>query len=237
MQSTDIPNFPADFQRESLKLVNSLLEIKSSAFYLVDPNMQHRGLVTHNLAREADKRYERRYRHEDPLNPALYERGGATVVHMDSVMRPELIERLAYYQDFLKPMDLRYVVDMFFRAEGRIIAVITMLRAEAQGPFTAGELELLERLQPFLEYALNRVYLPERIAERRSIEEKYHLTARELDVIELVLSGASNKLIAKELMLGLPTVKSHLQHVYRKTGVSTRTGLITKVIADLQLRS
>lgn len=236
MRSTEIPNFPADFQHESLKLVNGLLDIRSSAFYLVDPNMQHRGLVTHNLTREDDKLYQSRYMREDPLNPARHEKGGARVVHMDSIMRPELIEQLAYYQDFLKPLGLRYVADMFFRSEGKIIAVITMLRAGSQGPFTAAEIALLERLQPFLEFALNRVYLPERIAERRTIEQKYRLTARELDVLELVLSGASNKLIARELMLGLPTVKSHLQHIYRKTGVTTRTELLTRVIADLQVR-
>jgi DNA-binding CsgD family transcriptional regulator len=55
-----------------------------------------------------------------------------------------------------------------------------------------------------------------------------------LDVLELILSGASNKAIAKNLMLGLPTVKTHLQHMYRKTGVSTRTRLVTQVMADLK---
>jgi DNA-binding CsgD family transcriptional regulator len=144
-----------------------------------------------------------------------------------------MVEQLAYYQDFLKPINYRYVADMFFRSGGKIIAVITMLRDEDQGDFVAGELDILRNLQPFLEYTLKSVYLPERIAERKTIEQKYGLTARELDVLELILSGASNKVIAQNLMLGLPTVKTHLQHMYRKTGVATRTRLATKVMADL----
>ncbi|MEJ8566985.1 LuxR C-terminal-related transcriptional regulator [Wenzhouxiangellaceae bacterium CH-27] len=235
MKSIEIPNFPRDFQRESLKLVNGLLEVKSSAFYLVAPNMRHRGVVTYNLDREADRRYERRYMQLDPLNPSLHEENSESVIHMDSILGPGRVEQLAYYQDFLKPLGLRYVADMFFRADGRIIAVITLLRSLEQGDFSPEHLNVLRTLQPFLEYALNTVYLPERMTERRTIEEKYQLTARELDVLELVLSGAANKLIASELNLGLPTVKTHLQHIYRKTGVATRTELVTKVIADLKV--
>lgn len=235
MKPEELPNFPRDFQQESLKLINSLLELKSSAFYLVGPNMRHRGLVTHNLAKEDDKLYQSRYMHMDPLNPGLHEKGGETVLHMDSVMNPQLIEQLAYYQDFLKPMNYRYVADMFFRSGGKIIAVITMLRSADQGAFSESELTLLRILQPFLEFTLKTVYLPERIAQRKTIAERYQLTARELDVLELVLSGAGNKAIANELMLGLPTVKSHLQHVFRKTSVVTRTELVTRIVGDLKV--
>lgn len=235
MNPSELPNFPRDFQQESLKLINSFLELKSSAFYLVGPNMRHRGLVTHNLAKADDKLYQSRYMHMDPLNPGLHEDGGETVLHMDSIMSPQLIEQLAYYQDFLKPMNYRYVADMFFRSDGKIIAVITMLRSIDQGPFSPEELMILRKLQPFLEFTLNSVYLPERIAQRKSIAERYQLTARELDVLELVLSGAGNKAIANELMIGLPTVKSHLQHVYRKTSVVTRTELVTKIVGDLKV--
>lgn len=234
MKPKELPNFPSDFQQESLRLINSFLEIKSSAFFLVGPNMRHRGLVTHNLAREDHRLYQNHYMHLDPLNPSLHEDSNEAIIHMDSIMSPQMVEQLAYYQDFLKPINYRYVVDMFFRSGGKVIAVITMLRDEDQGDFNASELAVLRKLQPFLEYTLKSVYLPERIAERKTIEQKYELTARELDVLELILSGASNKAIAKNLMLGLPTVKTHLQHMYRKTGVSTRTRLVTQVMADLK---
>ena len=227
--------FPSDFQQESLKLINSLLVLKSSAFFLVDPNMSHRGLVTHNLAQEDDNLYQNRYMHMDPLNPKLHEQGGETVVHMDSIMTPQVISQLVYYQDFLRPLNYRYGADIFFRAEGKISAVITLLRAQSQGDFAQDELTLLRKLQPFLEYTLHTVYLPRRLAERATIEARHQLTHRQLDVLELVVSGASNKAIAQELNLGLATVKTHLQHIYHKTGVSSRTELLSQVISDLKL--
>jgi len=227
--------FPTEFQRESLKLVNSLMVLKSSAFYLIDPNMRHKGVVTQNMAKEDDKIYQNHYMHMDPLNPKLHENSGETVVHMDSIMSPRLINQSVYYQDFLKPLNLRYCADIFFRSEGKIIAVITLLRDESQGEFTEDELSLLRKQQPFLEYTLNSVYLPKRFRERMTIGERYQLTARELDVLELVISGANNKAMASELTLGLATIKTHLQHIYHKAGVISRAELLSKVIADLNV--
>ena len=71
------------------------------------------------------------------------------------------------------------------------------------------------------------------MGERQSLEDKYSLTKRELDVMEMIMSGASNKLIASELTLGLATVKTHLQHIFQKMDVSSRAALLSKVIEDL----
>lgn len=228
-------NFPSDFQQESLKLIESFIELKSSAFYLVEPNMCHKGVETHNMSKQDDKLYQNHYMHMDPLYPALHEKGRETVVHMDSIIDPALVIQSVYYQDFLKPLDYRYCADIFFRSQDKIIAVITLLRQEAQGDFTEEELSFLKKVQPFLEYTLNTVYLPKRVKERETIVDKYNLTDRELDVLELVMSGASNKIIAKELMLGLPTVKTHLQHIYQKADVVSRAELLSKLIAELKV--
>lgn len=230
-------SFPSAFQRESLKLIDSLMLIKSSAFYLIDPNMSHKGVVTNKLAKEDNKLYQNHYMHMDPLNPALHEKGGETVVHMDSIMTPRFIKQSVYFQDFLKPLNYRYCADIFFRNEGQIVAVITLLRDESQGAFTGDELSLLRKQQPFMEFTLNTVYMPKRVAERATIEDRYLLTDRELDVLELLVSGASNKAIANELMLSLATVKTHLQHIYHKAGVFSRAELLSQIISDLKIIS
>ncbi|QCB29407.1 LuxR C-terminal-related transcriptional regulator [Corynebacterium endometrii] len=52
------------------------------------------------------------------------------------------------------------------------------------------------------------------------------LTPRELEVLKLVASGASNREIGQELMLSEATVKSHLVHIYDKLGVRSRTSAV-----------
>src|SRR4051812_16205605 len=49
------------------------------------------------------------------------------------------------------------------------------------------------------------------------------LTPRELEILRLVASGASNGLIARQLWVTEQTVKFHLSNVYRKLNVSNRT--------------
>ena len=49
-----------------------------------------------------------------------------------------------------------------------------------------------------------------------------HLTSRELDVLGLIDAGLSNKQIAGELCIELPTVKNHVHNILRKLGVARR---------------
>lgn len=49
------------------------------------------------------------------------------------------------------------------------------------------------------------------------------LTERELEVLQLAARGHSNKEIAGELALSLPTVKAHLVNIFNKLGVASRT--------------
>nr|WP_178124927.1 helix-turn-helix transcriptional regulator [Pseudomonas sp. Fl4BN1] len=53
------------------------------------------------------------------------------------------------------------------------------------------------------------------------------LTARELDVIRLVLSGSSNKKVAEKLSISIETVKIHRRHSYAKLNVKSQYELFT----------
>jgi two-component system, NarL family, response regulator LiaR len=49
------------------------------------------------------------------------------------------------------------------------------------------------------------------------------LTERETDVLKLIARGRANKQIARELFVAMSTVKTHVNNLYRKLGVSSRT--------------
>jgi DNA-binding NarL/FixJ family response regulator len=56
------------------------------------------------------------------------------------------------------------------------------------------------------------------------------LTRRETEIAGLVAQGLPNKAVATQLGLGEGTVKIHLHNIYRKLGISKRTGLMLSVI-------
>jgi DNA-binding CsgD family transcriptional regulator len=61
------------------------------------------------------------------------------------------------------------------------------------------------------------------------------LTPREREVAELVTDGLSNAAIADRLVVSVRTVTSHLDHVYTKLGIGSRTEL-AREIRDTHLR-
>lgn len=52
------------------------------------------------------------------------------------------------------------------------------------------------------------------------------LSVREVQLLELLATGMSNKAMAKELFISEATVKTHLVHIYDKLGVDNRTAAI-----------
>ena len=56
-------------------------------------------------------------------------------------------------------------------------------------------------------------------------EKPYGLTPREIEIVEAIASGDSNRDIANRLDISLQTVKHHLTSIFDKTGTSTRLEL------------
>jgi DNA-binding NarL/FixJ family response regulator len=54
-------------------------------------------------------------------------------------------------------------------------------------------------------------------------DDRHGLTPRELEVLRLVAAGKSNREIAAELVVSEHTVARHLQNIYAKLRVSSRT--------------
>ena len=52
------------------------------------------------------------------------------------------------------------------------------------------------------------------------------LTVRELEIVEQLAVGGSNREIAKRLFISEATVKSHLVHIFGKLGVNSRTKVV-----------
>jgi len=68
------------------------------------------------------------------------------------------------------------------------------------------------------------------LARKGQSPEKFNLSARELEVLALVVEGMSNQGIADKLTLSLDTVKTHMRHIMEKLCVSDRTQAAVKAM-------
>jgi DNA-binding NarL/FixJ family response regulator len=64
----------------------------------------------------------------------------------------------------------------------------------------------------------------------------FGLTPRELEVVQCIVEGCSNKDIARQFSISEETVKRHLSNTFDKTGVSTRLELALFAIAHKLIR-
>ncbi|MER7501422.1 response regulator transcription factor [Nonomuraea pusilla] len=71
---------------------------------------------------------------------------------------------------------------------------------------------------------------------RRMREPGTALSAREVEILELLASGAGNREIARRLFITEATVKTHLVHIYGKLGVETRTAAVTAAVERRLIR-
>ena len=52
------------------------------------------------------------------------------------------------------------------------------------------------------------------------------LSARELEVLRAVATGASDREAAEQLFISVRTVQSHVAHIFTKLGVTNRTAAV-----------
>jgi DNA-binding CsgD family transcriptional regulator len=64
----------------------------------------------------------------------------------------------------------------------------------------------------------------------------YELSRRELEVVDLVVRGASTRQMAQELYISEYTVKDHLSNIFEKVGVRGRRQLVKRLYLNTVLQ-
>jgi len=116
---------------------------------------------------------------------------------------------------------------------------IVILTMQSDGGFARRTLELgatayvlkdsadTELVDAVKHAAAGETHLTSRLAEaastRRAGERTDALTPRELEVLRLIATGKTNKLIAKQLFLSEKTVDRHVSNIFVKLDVASRT--------------
>jgi len=93
-----------------------------------------------------------------------------------------------------------------------------------RGFFIPGNDENEPRYLILMEKLGRRIQPPSDTAKKH-----FHLTDRELEIIMHVADGKTNREIAELLDISEHTVKEHIKHVFKKTGSSTRTGILAQI--------
>ncbi len=156
-----------------------------------------------------------------PLSP------GAAVLGISDFLSQRQFHRLGLYCDFFRPMRIEYQIACVLPRRGPLIIGIALNRRGRD--FNARERTLLAYAAPHLARAHERSQLLCELhatsappSAHRVLAER-GLSPREIEVLALIARGKSNPEVGDILGISSRTVKKHLEHVFGKLGVNSRT--------------
>ncbi len=134
------------------------------------------------------------------------------------------------YSDIYRPQGLEHDLMLTLPPPPGLVAgpgrTIRLFFFRGPGPdFSDRDRAVLTLLRPHLHQA----YLD---AERRR-HPVPRLTSRQTDLLRLVAAGHTNTQIARRLGISEATVRTHLENIYSRLQVSSRTAAVTRAFQDL----
>ncbi|WP_269716525.1 helix-turn-helix transcriptional regulator [Caulobacter sp. NIBR2454] len=217
------------YVHELLRMVVRLGGATAACFYLVDKANNPHGHILHNLDYDGLPDYVRLYEALDPFHPRRLADCPHNIVTLDDLPPAAALNSEAYFREFMHGQRIEHEAEMLFRGDGRLIAGISLLRTGDRGPFHKAELSELAKVHGFLEYSLVHLYLPHVHADQAQLESDFGFSERQIAIVRMLRNGASNHEIVRRLSIRLPTVKTHLQKIYAKARVSSRTELVARI--------
>jgi DNA-binding CsgD family transcriptional regulator len=141
------------------------------------------------------------------------------------------LKRREVYAEVSRPLKIDHFLLVKLHKEGQRVGVLLLDRDRLE--FSDDDRALAQQLTRPLARLYRSVLARERLATRvaeleRGLREASpdglsELTPRELEVLEHVAAGRTDREIATLLYISVRTVHKHLEHVYEKLGVRTRT--------------
>jgi DNA-binding CsgD family transcriptional regulator len=138
------------------------------------------------------------------------------------------LHRLDYYNHALRPLGIEHQMRLWLTAPSGVARFFYISRRRADGDFAERDRDLLELVRPFLLAFHERFDV--HVAEEATTDG---LTDRETEILAWVARGKTNQEIAALLVVSPHTIRKHLEHVFQKLRVHTRTAAVARAFATL----
>jgi DNA-binding CsgD family transcriptional regulator len=208
----------------TIQFANDVLEASGAAFYRVKPDMTLDSFLLHGVPMEFHWQYVERMNKFDPLHVRNMCTTGRQVARLADEVACAHTPDAVTYRSFSSHFGIGDMLEFFFRHDNKIVAGMSVnWREGTRVPDSA--MTMAAKMHEYMEYNLLRDTARDQGANEKRIA-RYGLTARELDVIDLLCCGRTNREISDCLGISLATVKTHLLHIFEKLGVENRSAVV-----------
>ncbi|MDM1762140.1 MULTISPECIES: helix-turn-helix transcriptional regulator [Acinetobacter] len=215
--------FITDFTQNFIQQVSRVFDFDGYLLYSID-NIHHAyNYQNFNIPAQSLTEYLNREVENDPVSFMKHYQ------HKDHNV--ELLSEYTcddHYADFMQRWKLKDTAEIFFRKRnGEPILGLSIIREKNSQIFTVQEKNMLDA---FCELSKKYFFNQTDQLENSAIYDVYHFTKKEIVVLELILRGLNNQSVAQYLNCSLATVKTHVQHIYQKTGINNRQEIMLKFL-------
>ena len=228
------------FAREAVDAVASFVASELTTLSVCDLVTGHRSVVARPDAGLSGADIEAFDRHffEHPLVRHHGVDGGTTTWRIADALPRQRFLGSSLYADYYRRMGLDQAVAVPLWMDGRTLVSLVLNRRGV--PFSERDRERLELLRPHLAFLYRvacRAAAPAGLPEVRLLLPQApdacpgSLTPREREVVRWLAHGKTDADIAAQLGTSTRTVHKHLEHVYVKLGVETRTAAVMRALA------
>lgn len=168
---------------------------------------------------------------DDTTRWIMFSKQGMVIRESDLIAEAELV-RTSFYQKCYVPFGLHYSAQLYLVHKEIFLGVVTLYRSKSQGNFTDEELNTLKLFGDHLSLRFYKEFFTQNESQKSEhycsphFISEYHLTNREVEVLELIFQELDNEKIANTLCISNFTLKKHIQNLYTKLGVSSRWDLL-----------
>ena len=207
---------PADFARRGVASLSGLIGSDLTTLSVCDLDTNHRSVVTDAPGAISARQIQvfDRHFHDHPLVRAHGRNPGAVTRRISDLVADSAFHETPLYNDYYRPIGIRHAMAMPIYVDARLLVSFVFNRAGSA--FGEREVELAEAVRPHLA----NLY---RLGSNLPSASDSPLTAREREVLEWVAAGKTNRDIAAIVGAKPRTIEKHLERIYEKLGVETRT--------------
>jgi DNA-binding CsgD family transcriptional regulator len=165
--------------------------------------------------------------HEHPLVNHYRVTGSGEPVMISDFLTRERFHRLGLYAEFFRRIPVEHQIAISMPGSGQEVIGAALNRAGRD--FSDRDRALLGVLRAPLNAALLRARRRQQAGRALTAADSSRLadlTERETQILRLVADGRTNASIAHALQVSPRTVAKHLEHTYRKLGVSSRAAAV-----------
>lgn len=225
------PDFLA-MRRELLEQLKMIIDFDSAEFHLSkgDGSISLTSSVSYNKSASVD--FSQVYENMD-YSQGILGSGTSMVYRETDIISDKKRVETEYYKNVYKVNNWHYSLQLILAHNQMFLGVITFYRNKEKEDFRYSDVFKIQLIKDHLAY---RIYKEQQNATKNgdkiSIQdaiELFGLTKRESDILELLISGYSNKEICEQIVIANNTLKKHVLNIYRKLGIKNRIQLFRMI--------